>query len=102
MTRVTPYLCSINTGAGCLSPHDDTLQLQDSYGGGNDDDDESEDGNSSSDYDVLQHVKELGVVQVELCGHQIVHSSVGDRVDRLLHLQLQIIFNLSKTFYTMT
>ena len=66
MTRVTPYLCSINTGAGCLSPHNDTLQLQDSYGGGNDDDDESEDGNSSSDHDVLQHVKELGVVQIEL------------------------------------
>ena len=66
VTRVTPYLCSINTGAGCLSPHNDTLQLHDRYGGGNDDDDESEDGDGSSDHDVLQHVKELGVVQIEL------------------------------------
>ena len=66
VTRVTPYLCSINTGAGCLSPHNDTLQLHDSYGGSNDDDDESKDGDGSCDHDVLQHVKELGVVQVEL------------------------------------
>ena len=66
VTRVTPYLCSINTGAGCLSPHNDTLQLHDRYGGSNDDDDESEDGDGSCDNDVLQHVKELGVVQVEL------------------------------------
>ena len=102
VTRVTPDLCSINTGTGCLSPHNDTLQLHDGYGGGNDDDDESDDGEGSSDHDVLQHVKELGVVQVELCGHQIVHSSVGDRLDRLLHLQLQTIFNISKTVYTMT
>ena len=66
VTRVTLYLCSINTGAGCLSPHNDTLQLQDRYGGSNDDDDESEDGDGSCDHDVLQHVKELGVVQVYL------------------------------------
>ena len=66
VTRVTPYLCSINTGAGCLSPHNDTLQLHDSYGGSSDNDDESEDGDGSCDHDVLQHVKELGVVQVEL------------------------------------
>ena len=66
VTRITPDLCSINTGAGCLSPHNDTLQLQDRYGGSNDDDDESEDGDGSCDHDVLQHIKELGVVHVEL------------------------------------
>ena len=66
VTRVTPDLCSINTGAGCLSPHNDTLQLYDSYRGSNDDDDVSEAGDGSCDHDVLQHIKELGVVQVEL------------------------------------
>ena len=66
VTRVTSYLSSISTGTGCLSPHNDTLQLHDRYGGSNDDDDESEDGDGSCDHDVLQHVKELGVVQVEL------------------------------------
>ena len=94
MTRVTPYLCSINTGAGSLSPHNDTLQLHDRCGCGEDNNDESEDGDDGHDDDVLQHVKELGVVQIELCGHYIVYRGVCHRVDGHLHINLQTTFNI--------
>ena len=60
------YLCSINVGAGSLSPGNGTLQLHDRGGGGDDDDDEGGDGDDGHDDDVLQHVKDLGVVQIEL------------------------------------
>ena len=75
------YLCSINVSAGSLSPGNGTLQLQDSGGGGDDDDDESGDGDEAGDHSVPQHVKDPGVVQIELCGHQLVHRGVGLRVD---------------------
>ena len=38
LQSAAPYLCSINVGAGSLSPHYDTLQLHDRGGGGDDDD----------------------------------------------------------------
>ena len=86
---LAPYLCSIDFGAGSLSPHNDTLQLHHRGGGGDDDDDEGEDGDDGHDDDVLQHVKDLWVVQVQLSGHQVVHRGVGQRVNRCLHVNLQ-------------
>ena len=66
MFTLLTYLCSINVGAGSLSPANDTLQLHDRGGGGDDDDDEIRDGDDGGDDDVLQHVKDLDVVQIEL------------------------------------
>ena len=79
MFTLLTYLCSINVSAGSLSPGNDTLQLHNRGGGGDDDDDEGGDGDDGHDDNVLQHVKDLGVVQIELCGHQVVHRSVGSR-----------------------
>ena len=76
-----PDLCSANVGAGSLSPDDDTLQLHDCCGGGDDDDNESGNWDNGHDDDVLQHVKDLRVVQVELCGHQLVHRGIGLRIN---------------------
>ena len=83
------YLSSINVGTGSLSPDNDTLQLHHRGGGGNDDDDKSRDGDDVHDDDVLQHVKDPRVVQIELCGHQIKRRGVGRRVNRLLHNHLK-------------
>ena len=83
------YLCSTNVGAGSLSPGNDTLQLHHCGGGGNDDDDKSGDGDNVHDDDVLQHVKDPRVVQIELCGHQVKRRGVGHRVNRLLHNHLK-------------
>ena len=73
-------LCSFNTGAGSLSPAYDTPQLHDRYGGSDDnDDDNDESGYGADSYgdDILYHIKEVGVVQTELCRHQILHSNVS-------------------------
>ena len=86
---VAPYLCSIKVGAGSLSPDNDTLQLHDRGGRGDDDDDESRDGDDGHDDDVLQHVEDLRVVQVELRGHHVVHRDVGRWVHQLLHVYLE-------------
>ena len=80
--NVALHLCSINVGAGTLPPDNDTLQLHDCGGGGDDDDDEVENGDNGHNDDVLQHVKDLWVVQIELCGHQVVQSGVGHWMDR--------------------
>ena len=56
-----------NTGAGSLSPDNDTPQLHDRYGGSEDDDGGSGYGADSYDDDVLYNMKELWVVQTELC-----------------------------------
>ena len=63
-----------------MSPHNDSLQLHDRSGGGDDDDDEGGDWDDVHDDDVLQHVKDLGVVQIKLRGHQLVPCGVGHRV----------------------
>ena len=81
-------LCSLNSGAGFQSPHKDTLQLHDRYGCGDDDDDERKDGDEGHDDDVLHNIKELGVVQIELLRHQIVHRGVGLRVNRCLYIHI--------------
>ena len=85
---VAPYLCSIKVGAGSLSPDNDTLQLHDRGGGGDDDDDKTGDGDNGHDDDVLQHVKDLGVIQIELRGYQLVYSGVDPRNDDWLHVHL--------------
>ena len=82
------YLCSVSAGAGSLSPQNDTLQLNDRYGGGDDDDDKSGDGDDGHDDDVLHNIKELGVVQIELRRRQIVHRDVGHWVNHWLHFHL--------------
>ena len=86
-------LCSFNTGAGSLSPDNDTCppQLHDRDGGSDDDDDdddESRHGTDSYDDDILYHMKGGGVVQIQLCRHQIVHSDDGLRLNRWLHFHL--------------
>ena len=81
-------LCSVSPGAGSLSPQNDTLQLNDRYGGGDDDDDKSGDGDDGHDDDVLHNIKELGVVQIELCRHKIVDRDVGLWVNHWLHCHL--------------
>ena len=55
-------LCSNGLGDGFLSPDNDTLQLHDRGGGGDDNDNESDEGDDGHDDDVLQHVKDLGVM----------------------------------------
>ena len=81
-------LCSVSAGAGSLSPQNDTFQLHDRYGGGDDDDDKSGDGDDGHDNDVLHNIKELRVVQIELCRRQIVDRDVGLWVNHWLHCHL--------------
>lgn len=59
-------LCSISVGAGSLSPINGTLQPYDSSGSGDHDDNEVGDGDDVHNDDVLQHVKDLRVIQIEL------------------------------------
>ena len=58
--RVASDLSVITVAAGFLSPHNDTLQLQDCGGSGDENDDECGDGDDGHDDDVHQHVKDLG------------------------------------------
>ena len=87
--RVASDLSVITVAAGFLSPHNDTLQLQDCGGSGDENDDECGDGDDGHDDDVHQHVKDLGVVQIELSGHQVVHRGVGFRVNKFHHVRLR-------------
>ena len=87
-------LCSISAGAGSLSPQNDTLQLHDRYCGCDDDDDESGDGDDGHDNEVLHNIKELRVVQIELCRRQIVQRDVGLWVNHCLHFHLWIKIKL--------
>ena len=90
LQSAAPYLYSISVGAGSLSPHNDTHQLHDRGGGGDDDDAQIKDGDDGHDDDVLYCVKDVGVVQIQLCGHQVVQCDVDLRMNRHLHVRLQV------------
>ena len=77
-----------STLALALCTNNDTPQLHDRDGGSDDDDDESGYGADRYDDDILYHMKDGGVVQIELCRRQIVHSDVGLRMNRWLHFHL--------------
>ena len=86
---MAPDLCLVDAGAGSLPPGNDTPQLHDRGGGGDGDDDEVWDGEEDHEDGVLQHVEDLGAVQVEPRGHHVVQRDVGLRVKQALHVQLE-------------
>ena len=65
-----------STLALALCTNNDTPQLHDRDEGSDDDDDESGYGADSYDDDIVYHMKDGGVDQIELCRYQIVHSDV--------------------------